>query len=110
MKPKPFRHIKKVAVVIAMMVSSFVYANPQVGGVVSGNVSISQSGGNTVVTQTSQKAIVNWDSFNIAPGEHTHFQQPTGGIILNRINPNQGASEIYGRLTSTGTVVLVNAA
>src|SRR5262249_43446535 len=42
--------------------------------------------------------------------ESTHFQQPAGGIALNRINPSQGPSSIYGRLTATGQIVLVNSA
>ena len=40
----------------------------------------------------------------------THFQQPAGGVTLNRINPSQGASQIYGRLTATGQIILVNPA
>src|SRR5208282_294268 len=40
----------------------------------------------------------------------THFIQPAGGIALNRISPTQGASQIYGVLTATGRIILVNAA
>ena len=54
--------------------------------------------------------MINWHSFNIGKGQSTHFQQPTGGVALNRIDPSQGASQIYGTLTATGRIILVNGA
>jgi len=86
------------------------FANPVVENIAAGQVTISQVPNSTVVNQSSQKAIINWHSFNIGSGEKTHFQQPAGGIALNRINPNQGASQIYGQLTATGKIILVNQA
>jgi len=38
--------------------------------------------------------------------EKVHFQQPQGGITLNRVDPNQGVSQIFGQITSNGQVVL----
>jgi len=40
----------------------------------------------------------------------THFYQPAGGIALNRISATQGASQIYGILTATGKIILINPA
>ena len=85
-------------------------ANPVVDNVASGSISIQQTGDHTEITQTSQKGIVNWQSFNISAQESTHFQQPQGGITLNRINPHQGVSEIYGKLSATGQIILINSA
>src|SRR3990167_11374533 len=90
--------------------SSSVLANPVLDNIASGNVTVEQAVGSTVVNQSSQKTIINWQSFNIGGSEAVHFQQPTGGVALNRINPAQGASEIYGRLTATGEIILVNPA
>ncbi len=84
------------------------FANPQGGVVAAGSASISQSGNVEVIQQSSNKAIINWQSFNIAAGEKTHFQQPVNGIALNRISPTMGASQIYGQLTATGKIILVN--
>jgi filamentous hemagglutinin family protein len=92
------------------MISFNIYANPVLDNVGAGNVTVQQTNNSTVVNQASQQAIINWQSFNIGQGESTHFQQPTGGIALNRINPTQGASSIYGSLTATGQIVLVNPA
>src|SRR3990167_7959717 len=90
--------------------SSAIFANPVLDNVAAGQVSIEQAPNSTVINQTSQKAIINWQSFNIAAPETTHFQQPAGGVALNRINPSQGVSSIYGRLTATGQIILVNPA
>ncbi len=90
--------------------SASLYANPVLDTVVSGNVSVQQTPTQTTVNQTSQQAIIRWDSFNINHNEATHFQQPAGGVALNRINPAQGPSSIYGRLTATGQIILVNPA
>lgn len=87
-----------------------VYANPVLDNVAAGNVSVQQTATTTTVNQASQQAILNWRSFNIGAQEATHFAQPTGGIALNRINPTQGASQIYGMLTATGRIILVNPA
>ena len=86
------------------------YANPVVNNVASGNVNIQQTTTTTTINQSSKQAIINWQSFNIGQHETTHFQQPAGGIALNRISPSQGPSSVYGRLTATGQIILVNPA
>lgn len=85
-------------------------ANPIGGNVSAGNITIQQAPGSTTINQTSGRGIINWQSFNINSGERTHFNQPLGGVTLNRISPLQGASQIYGRLTATGQIILINPA
>ncbi len=85
-------------------------ALPNGGNVVAGNATITRSANHLQINQQSQKAIINWQSFNIGSGASTHFQQPAQGIALNRINPNQGASQIFGHLSATGRIILVNQA
>ncbi|RDI36216.1 two-partner secretion domain-containing protein, partial [Aquicella lusitana] len=89
---------------------SSAYSNPALDNVAAGQVSIQQAPNSTVINQSSQKAIINWKSFNIGQSESTHFQQPAGGVALNRISPTQGPSSIYGRLTATGQIILMNPA
>ena len=102
---------KKILVFFAVLLSSLaVSANPVGGQVTSGSASISQTGNTTTINQSSQQAIINWQSFNISAKEKTHFQQPTTGVALNRINPQQGASQIFGTLTATGKIILINGA
>ncbi len=95
---------------ISTLTCQVAYANPELDKVVNGNVVVNQSGSTTEVNQASQQAIIDWKSFNIGENETTHFNQPAGGVALNRIDANQGASQIYGHLTSTGKVILVNGA
>ncbi|MES2217440.1 MAG: filamentous hemagglutinin N-terminal domain-containing protein [Pseudomonadota bacterium] len=94
----------------SILFTSMAFANPQGGVVTSGNATIAQAPNSTVIQQNSQQAIIEWQSFNISAKDKTHFQQPTNGVALNRINANQGMTQIYGQLSATGKIILVNAA
>ena len=87
------------------------FANPQGGTVVSGGASIVQSPATPnrlVINQTTESAVLNWQSFSIGAGQQVIFQQPNAAAIaLNRVTGNQ-ASEISGTLTANGQVWLVN--
>ena len=86
------------------------FANPVLGNVASGAVTVHQTANTTVIDQKSSQAIINWQSFNIGKQQATHFYQPAGGVALNHINPTQGPSAIYGELTATGRIILINTA
>lgn len=100
------------AIVSALIASSVADANPDGGVVAGGQASISSPDSNTVVVnQTSDKAIIDWSSFNINPNETTRFQQPSSNsITLNRVNPANGASNILGALTANGQIWIINPA
>jgi len=90
---------------------SSVCANPEGGMVTNGAATISQSPGNTVINQGSDKAIIEWQKFNIDSGEKTQFVQPnSNSVALNRVNATNGASQIYGTLTANGKIILINQA
>ena len=93
----------------ALMGTSPAMANPEDPNVVAGNVTINQVSATRLnVIQSSDKAVIDWRSFSIDANEHTDFQQPsTASIALNRVTGGT-ISEIFGRLTATGRVVLVN--
>ncbi|MEK6749698.1 MAG: filamentous hemagglutinin family protein [Pseudomonadota bacterium] len=60
------------------------------------------------IDQTAQKAILNWQTFNIANGSEVLFNQPNAGAAaLNRIGGND-PSLIQGKLTANGQVYLIN--
>ncbi len=101
---------KTIALIGSYAIVGVALANPELNQVTSGNVTVTQSPNVTQVEQTSQQAIIEWNSFNINGNEATHFVQPAGGIALNRINPNMGPSQIFGTLTATGKIILVNQA
>ncbi|WP_157077067.1 two-partner secretion domain-containing protein, partial [Curvibacter delicatus] len=79
--------------------------------VVSGQASASTPNAQSmVITQGSQKAILNWQSFNIGAGQSVQFAQPnSAAVALNRII-GQDPTAIYGSLTANGQVFLINPA
>ena len=76
-----------------------------VGGVAAG--SIATNGNAMTIAQNQQRMVANWNSFSIGSAASVNFQQPTGGVALNRVTGAE-PSEIFGRLTSNGSVYLVN--
>lgn len=87
------------------------YANPVIDNIAAGTVKITPTDTHLEINQTTPQAILNWKSFNISAPESVHFQQPNHeSFALNRINPTQGASGIFGKLSSTGTIILINPA
>jgi filamentous hemagglutinin family protein len=82
-------------------------ALPTNGTVASGSVTLHQDANTLRVNQASDKAIVNWQTFNIGRDAAVQFVQPgAGSAILNRVA--SGPSDIAGKLTSNGRVYLVN--
>jgi filamentous hemagglutinin family protein len=58
--------------------------------------------------RTSDRAFINWQSFNIGVGETTTFLQPSSSsLVWNRIN-DSNPSQILGNLNANGYVVLQN--
>jgi filamentous hemagglutinin family protein len=82
-------------------------ANPTGVTVQSGSASAAANGPRLTIT-TSQLAVLNWQSFNIAAGETTIFNQPSAySVVINNIH-DANASQIYGSLQANGMVVLLN--
>ncbi|PIR31886.1 MAG: hypothetical protein COV36_06285, partial [Alphaproteobacteria bacterium CG11_big_fil_rev_8_21_14_0_20_44_7] len=85
-------------------------ANPEGGEISSGSADISESGTKLDIHQHSSKVIIDWRSFDIDVNEHTEFHQPSNNsVALNRVN-NANPSQIMGKLTANGNVILVNPA
>lgn len=84
--------------------------NPLDPRVVAGQAQVEGLGSHTVtVKQSSDKAIIDWRSFDIGPNEATVFDQPNStSLTLNRVTGGEGASEILGALKADGQIFLVN--
>ena len=87
-------------------------AIPQGAQVTAGSASIQQSGtaANPVVsiTQSSNRAIVNWQSFNLGRDAAVQFQQPSvSSVTLNRVLGSDPSS-IFGRISANGQIYLIN--
>jgi filamentous hemagglutinin family protein len=85
-----------------------VNALPTGGQVTAGSASINQTGNTLNINQSSQKAALNWQNFNIGSNSTVNFVQPnSNAVALNRIVGNS-ASEIYGHLNANGQVLFIN--
>ncbi|MDB6129510.1 MAG: Filamentous hemagglutinin family outer membrane protein, partial [Verrucomicrobiales bacterium] len=83
-------------------------ANPQGMTTVAGTAS-SQTSGSQLTVTVGQNTFLNWNSFNIQPGEVTKFVQPgVHSIVLNNIS-DANPSQIWGSLQANGSVILANA-
>ncbi|HUB14477.1 MAG TPA: filamentous hemagglutinin N-terminal domain-containing protein, partial [Acetobacteraceae bacterium] len=83
-------------------------ALPTGGAVFGGSASISQSGNQTTINQATQRAAINWQSFNVGSQAQVQFNQPNAAAVaLNRVTgPNP--SQIAGRLDANGQVIIEN--
>ena len=84
-------------------------ANPEDGQVVAGGATINRTTPSRLdVIQKTNKAIIDWRSFSIDPGEQTNFQQPSASAVtLNRVGGG-ATSNINGLLTANGQLFLIN--
>lgn len=65
------------------------------------------------INQTSDRAVINWESFNIGANATVNFnhlrdgRQNTVAMTLNRVTGGS-LSEIYGKINAVGSVILIN--
>jgi filamentous hemagglutinin family protein len=84
-------------------------ALPTNGQVVAGQATISQKGNTMTVNQTSDRAVVNWNSFDVGSNARVNIQQPSNtSATLNRVT-GATASQIEGAINANGRVVISNA-
>ena len=107
-----FRILKggKISLVVSALLGSVTlsFAAPSGGVVTSGSATINQSGKVTNINQSTQKASINWQKFNVAVDETVNFNQPNvNSITLNRVVGNE-RSVINGALNANGQVWILN--
>ena len=97
------------ATALMMGTSTAAFANPTGGVVAGGAATITNTPTELQINQTSQNALINWQSFNIAAGETTHFYQPnSNAVALNRVVNSTQLSSIEGNLLANGHVLVIN--
>ncbi len=81
---------------------------PQGGALVRGDAVWSDDGTAMAVTQTTDRAVIDWISFSIGAENSVTVTQPdSSSVLLNRVLGDD-PSEIFGTLQSDGGVFLVN--
>ena len=84
-------------------------ANPQGGSVVAGSATITNTATELQINQSSDRALIEWSSFNVGAGETTRFIQPSSSAIaINRVINSNQISSINGNLIANGKVVIIN--
>lgn len=83
-------------------------ALPQGATVSKGIASISTNGAQMAITQSSDKASINWQSFNVGTSASVNIAQPSStAVLLNRVVGND-PTQILGKLSANGQVILLN--
>ncbi len=83
-------------------------ARPLGGSVVGGAATISRTPNNTAINQSSQRAAIDWKSFDVGSQQRVTFNQPSSSAAtLNRVT-GPDPSRIAGRIDANGQVVLIN--
>ncbi|BBF10358.1 filamentous hemagglutinin N-terminal domain-containing protein [Haemophilus influenzae] len=81
---------------------------PQHHTTVSGNVTVTTTADKMTIKQDSNKAQINWKSFDIGENKEVKFEQPDeNAVAYNRVTGGN-ASQIQGKLTANGKVYLAN--
>jgi trimeric autotransporter adhesin len=100
--------LKKLAVCIALgQASGIAYALPSGADIQFGQATFQTNSNNFTIDQSTRQLIANWQSFGIAANESVQVLQPNQGVALFRVVGPE-ASQIYGSLSATGSLFLVN--
>src|SRR5574344_1083507 len=93
---------------ISLLVDSKLIITSNNGIIINGNATISKNGNTITINQISNKATINWSSFNLIKGEIVNFNQPNQkSITINMVTGNE-KSIIDGVLKATGQILISN--
>ncbi|MEP6505913.1 MAG: filamentous hemagglutinin N-terminal domain-containing protein, partial [Betaproteobacteria bacterium] len=81
---------------------------PTGGQVVAGQATLHQGGATLAVQQASQRAVIDWKTFDLGSQARVDFLQPNASAVtLNRVL-DANASQIFGRISAPGQVFITN--
>ena len=104
------RHLLLLTTALTALALAPAAAGPNGPAVVGGSATVTNPGtANVTVNQQSDKAIINWNMFNVGVNEKVQFVQPnSSSITLNRVIGGFGPSMIYGMIDANGRVFIIN--
>ncbi|SMC77494.1 hypothetical protein, partial [Polynucleobacter kasalickyi] len=108
-------HFKLALIISSLFATSSAIAAPlatnalPTGGVlIAGQAVIAQSGNVMNINQSSQNAVINWNSFNVGSSAKVNFNQPnSNSATLNVVN-GSSKSMIDGAVNANGQVIFTN--
>lgn len=96
------------AIIGFLVIPTNAQADPQGGAITSGGAVIQNIENVTTINQSTDRAIIRWDSFDVAAGQNVQFNQPnSSSITVNRIHDTK-ASQINGHIGANGNIILIN--
>jgi filamentous hemagglutinin family protein len=103
------KHRKLLMTTSLLICSTPSWALPTGDQLLAGQANVTTPSANVMqIDQTSQQAIINWQTFSIAQNQAVNIQQPNANAaLLNRV-VGQDVSQIQGQLNANGRVYLVN--
>ena len=104
------RHpLSGMAVGVGALTPLMALGSPTGGQVAAGSATITNTGSNrTIIDQSSQRAIINWQQFSVGANQYVQFVQPnSSSVVLNRVIGGN-ISNIFGDITANGQVFLIN--
>src|ERR1700722_19275021 len=107
----PFHRVvgaSAMSVLLLLGQSAPLLANPTGGAVVAGSATIGAAGKTLTINQSSNSAIINWQTFSIAYAETTKFLVPNSSSATLNYGLGGNPSAIYGTLSSNGQLFLIN--
>ncbi|WP_285961693.1 filamentous haemagglutinin family protein [Pseudomonas tohonis] len=60
------------------------------------------------IKQTADKAILNWETFNVGRDTTVAFQQDASWALMNKVGNSTAPSQIQGQIKGDGTVMILN--
>lgn len=107
-RPRSWPPLALAGSLAAAALAPAAWAGPDGGTVAQGQAQIARSGNLTAITQQSNRAVIDWRSFNVGASEAVDFRQPSAAAAtLNRVLATD-PSAILGRITANGSVFIVN--
>ena len=83
---------------------------PSLKTIDAGSVNVSTSNNSLNINQSSQQAIISWNSFNVGSSAKVNFNQPSASATtLNKIFDAR-PSQIFGQINANGKIILQNSA
>lgn len=96
------------ALIVGLLATSVLQANPKGGAVTNGTITITDTPGVLTINQTTPRGIIHWQDFSIGAGELTNFiHLDAKSATLNRVVGGIPSS-IQGTLQANGQIYLVN--
>lgn len=101
--------LKTLSLSLLMAYGSALHALPTSPTVTAGAATVATPSSNSmVITQSTQNAVLNWQTFNVGAAESVRFVQPNSqSVALNRVLGSD-PSRILGSLSANGKVFLIN--